>query len=93
MKTHKFKLNQEEQDLLKSVENDEWQSADNLEAEILKTKKAAESYEKKNARINIRISEADLLQLKQIAAREGLPYQTLISSVLHKFIGGHYKNK
>lgn len=41
---------------------------------------------RKTRNINIRISEFDLERLKSISAREGLPYQTLISSVLHKFV-------
>ena len=43
---------------------------------------------KKNRKINIRISENDLSALQRRAAREGLPYQTLIGSVLHKFASG-----
>ncbi|MEI8094671.1 MAG: hypothetical protein WCG80_10685 [Spirochaetales bacterium] len=41
---------------------------------------------KKTRNINIRISEFDLDRLKSISSREGLPYQTLISSILHKFV-------
>lgn len=43
---------------------------------------------RKTKNINIRISEFDLSQLKQKAADEGVPYQTLISSVLHKYLAG-----
>jgi predicted DNA binding CopG/RHH family protein len=43
---------------------------------------------KKNRKINIRISENDLSALRRRAAREGIPYQTLIGSVLHKFVSG-----
>ena len=46
---------------------------------------------KKNRKINIRISENDLSALQRRAAREGLPYQTLIGSVLHKFANGLLK--
>jgi len=46
---------------------------------------------KKNRKINIRISENDLSALHRRAAREGLPYQTLIGSVLHKFASGFLK--
>jgi predicted DNA binding CopG/RHH family protein len=46
---------------------------------------------KKNKKINIRISENDLSSLQRRAAREGIPYQTLIGSVLHKFASGYYK--
>lgn len=43
--------------------------------------------ERKTRNINIRITESDLIQLKQRAADEGIPYQTLVSSVLHKYLG------
>lgn len=46
---------------------------------------------KKNCKVNIRISESDLSALKSRAAREGLPYQTLIGSVLHKYVSGFLK--
>ena len=46
---------------------------------------------KKNRKINIRISENDLSALQRRAAREGIPYQTLIGSVLHKFASGFLK--
>lgn len=42
----------------------------------------------KNRKINIRISENDLSALQRKAAREGIPYQTLIGSVLHKYVSG-----
>lgn len=46
---------------------------------------------KKNRKINIRISENDLAALQRRAAREGIPYQTLIGSVLHKYASGFLK--
>jgi len=46
---------------------------------------------KKNKKINIRISDNDLSALQRKAAREGVPYQTLIGSVLHKFVTGLLK--
>jgi predicted DNA binding CopG/RHH family protein len=46
---------------------------------------------KKDVRINIRLSGNDLSLIKQYAAYEGLPYQTLISSILHKFAAGHVR--
>jgi len=48
---------------------------------------------KKNKKINIRISENDLSALQRKAAREGIPYQTLIGSVLHKFVSGFLKEQ
>jgi len=46
---------------------------------------------KKNRKINIRISENDLSAIKRRAAREGIPYQTLMGSVLHKYASGFLK--
>jgi predicted DNA binding CopG/RHH family protein len=46
---------------------------------------------KKNCKINIRLPENDLIALKQRAAREGIPYQTLIGSILHKYASGFLK--
>jgi predicted DNA binding CopG/RHH family protein len=46
---------------------------------------------RKNRKINIRIPENDLTSLQRRAAREGIPYQTLIGSVLHKFASGYLK--
>ncbi len=46
---------------------------------------------RKNRKINIRISENDLSALQRRAAREGIPYQTLIGSILHKFVSGFLK--
>ena len=51
----------------------------------------ARNTRRKNCKINIRISENDLAALQRRAAREGLPYQTLIGSVLHKFVSGFLK--
>jgi predicted DNA binding CopG/RHH family protein len=49
---------------------------------------AARRYMRKDARINIRLSAADLEMLKRRAVEEGLPYQSLIASVLHKYVSG-----
>lgn len=51
-------------------------------------KEAAENYVTKDKRINIRVYGSDLDRIKRIAMQEGLPYQTLITSVLHKFATG-----
>ena len=55
-------------------------------------REAAINYrKKKEARINIRLPEIDLAGLKAKAEEEGMPYQTLIASVLHKFVNGRLK--
>lgn len=75
-------------DLLSALRKEELKSVKNVTREMKKAKSAAENYLTKNARINIRLSKSDLTLLKRIAAEQGLPYQTLISSVLHRFITG-----
>lgn len=82
-------LDLEEAGLLAAVERGEWNSVSNLKEEIMFAKKAAANALRKDARINIRVSSIDLDHLKQKAAYEGMPYQTLIASVLHKYAAGH----
>lgn len=82
-------LDAEEKDLLESFERGEWKSVPNLEEAKAFAREAATNYFRKDARINIRLSRNDLNRIKQIAAYEGLPYQTLIASLLHKYAAGH----
>ena len=86
------KLNKEEKEILESYEKDEWVSV-SKPADIAKYKAAAKATFKKDKRVNIRISELDLELLKERALIEGLPYQTLMSSVLHKYVTGRFAEK
>jgi predicted DNA binding CopG/RHH family protein len=52
---------------------------------------AARETLQKDKRINIRMSGRDLLSLKRKANRFGMPYQTLISSILHQYVSGDLK--
>ena len=88
-----YKLDKEEQELLESIESGEWQSVDNLEDEIKKHKDIAKSTLKKDKRINIRLSSNDLQMLKTTAVELGMPYQTLVSSVLHQYVTGRLVQK
>jgi predicted DNA binding CopG/RHH family protein len=81
-------LDKEEKDILDSYERGEWKSIKNLESEIEKHKKYAHHTLKKDKRINIRISSMVLDELQARAAEDGIPYQTLISSILHRFVTG-----
>jgi len=84
----KTKLTKEEKEILDSFEKDEWIPVKNL----VKRKKELIAYARntlrKDKRLNIRISERDLLELQKKAVNEGLPYQTYVSSIIHKFING-----
>jgi len=82
------KLDKEEKDLLESFESGEWESVPDLEKRRLELQGYAGETLRKDKRVNIRITGRDLRQLQRIALREGLPYQTLISSILHKYVNG-----
>ncbi len=88
-KINDFKLDADEQKLSDSFDKGEWKSVKNLKKEIAVAKKTAKNTLRKNARINIRLSNTDLVRIKQKAAFEGIPYQTLIASILHKYAAGH----
>ena len=87
------KLDREEREILEAYEKGELKRADNME-ELLKQHRAvAEATFKKNARINIRLSSRDLRALQSLALREGIPYQTLVSIILHKYVDGRLVEK
>ena len=84
-------LDQEEQDMLESIERDEWKTVKKLETEKSFSKEAAANFLRKDERITLRLSSGDLDRLKQKAAYKGLPYQTFIASVLHEYAAGHFR--
>jgi predicted DNA binding CopG/RHH family protein len=88
-----FKLSKEEKELANSVERGEWKRVSNHENEKKKAILAARATLKKNKRVNIRISQTDLEYLQRRAFEEGIPYQTLMTSVLHKFAHGRLSDK
>jgi len=81
-------LQQDELELLASYEQDEWKSAKAVKEQKEKYRAYARATFKKDKRVNIRISSKDLMNLQKRAIREGVPYQTLIASVLHKYASG-----
>jgi predicted DNA binding CopG/RHH family protein len=81
-----YKLDKQERELLELFEQGGLKSSENAALQMDNAKKAAAEHTKKNARINIRLSQFDLDRIKRIAVSEGLPYQTLISSILHKYV-------
>jgi predicted DNA binding CopG/RHH family protein len=76
------------QKILASFERGEWRPVQNQKGEIARLRASAEATLLKNKRVNIRISSRDLEGLQARAAEEGVPYQTLMASVLHKFVSG-----
>ena len=81
-------IDQEEKDLMESIESDEWQSIKNIDQEKEKAIMAARNTLKKEKRINLRLTQKDYHQIQIKAIEEGIPYQTLISSVIHKYLNG-----
>jgi len=80
------KLDAEEREILEAFEADQLKSIENKDSELKKHREYAEATFKKDQRINIRISSRDLQALKKRALAEGVPYQTLVSSILHKYV-------
>ena len=78
----------EEKTLLNSFGKGEWKSVKNLKKEINRYQNIARATLRKDKRINIRMSAKDLEDIQKKAVEEGIPYQTLISSILHKYASG-----
>ena len=83
----KGKLSREEKALLEAVEAGEFESV-LTESRKKKLEAIASNTFKKDKRINIRISNRDLAAIQSRASEEGIPYQTFVSSIIHKYISG-----
>ena len=81
-------LSSEEREILDAFEKDKLEQSGNVVATQRRHQKYAAAMFKKDARINIRLSSKDLRGLQKRALAEGIPYQTLISSILHKYVEG-----
>jgi predicted DNA binding CopG/RHH family protein len=84
----KLRLDAYEKELLESYENDEWESVKDRDEKIKEYRQYAANTLKKDKRINIRISSKDLEDIQRKAVEEGLPYQSLIASIIHKYNTG-----
>jgi len=78
----------EEKELIESVERGEWISVKKDAKSLDRFREAARETLRKDARINIRLSKRDFFNLKTKALKEGLPYQTLVASIIHKYVTG-----
>jgi predicted DNA binding CopG/RHH family protein len=83
-----IKLDAEEQEILDAYEAGLLKSVPNAQQLMAEHRAAAAATFQKDSRINIRISSRDLRMLQKRALMEGLPYQTLIASLLHKYVEG-----
>jgi predicted DNA binding CopG/RHH family protein len=84
----KDRLTEEEQAILGSFERGEWVPVKDLSKRKRELIRYARNTLKKDKRLNIRISERDLNELQKKAVSEGLPYQTFVSSIIHKYVNG-----
>jgi predicted DNA binding CopG/RHH family protein len=82
------RLDIEEKDILDAFESGKLKRVDDIKGTLKTHRKAAEASFKKDARINIRLSSRDLRAIQAKALHEGIPYQTLISSLIHKYVDG-----
>ncbi len=82
-----MKMDKYELELLEAVDNvDEFQRVANFEEEVLEAKMAAKNFLKKTKNVNIRIPEFDMLMLKRKSAEMNIPYQTILSSLIHQYV-------
>jgi len=88
-----MKTDIDEKQLQKSIEANDWSSVNDLKAYKKHLRDVAARTLLKDQRMNIRITKKDLDGLKAKALEEGIPYQTLVSSILHKFVMGKLRNR
>ena len=86
-----MKLDANEKEIVESVERGEWRSVKGVKRERSRYARYARATFRKDRRLNIRISGKDPEAIQKRALEEGLPYQTLIASLLHKFASGRLK--
>jgi predicted DNA binding CopG/RHH family protein len=87
------KLDQEEREILEAFESGNVKRAEDAAETQKRHQQYAEAMFRKDARINIRLPSKDLRSLQKKALAEGIPYQTLIASILHKYIEGRLQEK
>ena len=86
-------LDKEEKELIESIEKDEWKSVKDIEGWKSLLSRTAVNTLLKDQRMNIRITKNDLDSIKVKAMEEGLPYQTLVASIIHKYANGKLTEK
>ncbi len=88
MKPSNPRLNQHEKEIVEAFDRDELVLHDPTPALLARFAEAAENTVRKNRRINIRLSDHDLAGIQRKAAEQGIPYQSLISGLIHQFVEG-----
>lgn len=85
-----FELSTEEQTILKDYEQGKFKSMPNFKNAQKQYKQYAKATLDKTKNVNIRISEHDLLKIKSLAIEKGIPYQTMMTSVIHQYSNGKF---
>ena len=88
-----MKLSKEEKEIESLYESNSLELRKPDEALLRQLKAAAENTFKKDRRINIRLSEHDMVGIQRVAATKGIPYQSLISGLIHQFVEGDLMEK
>lgn len=86
----KYKLDAEEKQILKDVEAGKFVSVPNVKQEIARIQRIARA-QFKTKNINLRLSEKDVNALKEKAAANSLPYQTLVATLIRQYLSGKFK--
>lgn len=84
------KLTNEEKTIARSYARGDWKSVKNRKTAIRRYQSYVREALQKSSRVNIRISPQDLEGMQQKALQEGIPYQTLMASVIHKYVAGRF---
>ena len=84
----KPEMDKEEQEILDAIESGRWEYVRPKKTELAHYAGIARNTLRKSERMNIRISRSDLNRIKARAAEEGIPYQTLVASIIHKYVSG-----
>ena len=90
MKRLKQKLTPEEKAILNVFESGKSRSIPNVAAEKKRLQNIAKAHGLKNRRVSLRMSEWDFTRIQEEALKEGLPYQSLLSSIIHKYLTGQF---
>jgi len=85
----KHKLDKEEEEILDAIQSGEWKLIRPKKLEFARYVQIAKNTLRKDQRMNIRISKADLDGIKAKAAEQGIPYQTLVASIIHKYVSSN----
>lgn len=92
MKQRKQKLTVEEKAILKAFESGKLRSVSKLSAEKKRFQNIAKAHGIKNRRVSLRMTEWDFTKIQEEALKEGLPYQSLLSSIIHKYLTGQFND-